>query len=215
MAAEKQKCMILGAVPVEDELLFLQYDPQEYFVICADGGWDTAQQYHITPDLVVGDFDSAVQKPGKGVKVLTLPVEKDVTDTLYAVQKGLARGFRDFLLVGCLGGPRFDHTLASLETLEYLMDHGARGVLVDEHTAVFLLRDRVLRLTGEKGATVSVFPYRGTSCTVSYSGLKYPMNREDLVCGVPEPMGVSNLVIADQADIRVHLGTAVVVLYRE
>ena len=215
MAAEKQKCMILGAVPLEDETLFKQYDPKDYFVICADAGWETARKYHITPDLVVGDFDSAKERPGKGVKTLTLPVEKDVTDTMYAVQKGLARGFRDFVLLGCLGGARFDHTLANLETLAYLLDHGARGVLADEHTAVFLLRDSLLKITGEQGATVSVFPYRGTSCTVSYSGLQYPLTREDLVCGVPEPMGVSNRVTGDKAEIRVHLGTAAIVLYRE
>lgn len=215
MAAEKQKCMILGAVPIQGEEIFAQYDPREYFVICADAGWETARKYHITPDLVVGDFDSAKERPGKNVKVVTLPVEKDVTDTLFAAQKGLARGYRDFVLLGCLGGARFDHTLANLETLEYLLDHGARGVLADEHTAVFLLRDRLLKITGEKGATVSVFPYRGTSCTVSYTGLQYPMTREDLVCGVPEPMGVSNRVIADKAEIRVHLGTALIVLYQE
>ncbi len=213
MAAEKQECMIIGASPLGGGRVFKEFDPKKYFVICADAGFETARKYHITPDLVVGDFDSATQKPPEGIKVLSLPVEKDVTDTMYAVMKGLARGFRSFVFIGCLGGPRLDHTLANLEVLEYLREHGGNGVLADETTKVFLLHNRRLRLTGMKGATVSVFPYCGSSCNVSYTGLKYPLNHDTLTCG-GTLMGVSNSVSGDPAEIRVHTGTAVAVVYQ-
>lgn len=215
MAAEREKCMILGAVPLESGKIFREFDPKEHFVICADAGWETAQKYQIAPDLIVGDFDSAKRRPPAGAKVVTLPVEKDVTDTMYAVQKGLARGYREFVLLGCLGGARFDHSLANLEVLEYLREHGAHGVLADERTKIFLLRGGLLRLTGLKGAGVSVFPYRGPSCTVSYAGLRYPLSRGTLTCGGVDPMGVSNSVVGDPAEIRVHLGTALVVVTQE
>ena len=73
-------------------------------MICADAGYETAVKYGITPDLIVGDFDSVKTLPQKSAKVLTLPVEKDVTDTMFAVMKGLTMGFRSFVLLGCLGG---------------------------------------------------------------------------------------------------------------
>lgn len=211
--AAKKECMIIGAVPIESAAIFKEFDPADYFVICADAGYETALKYKINPDLVVGDFDSAAKKPAENTKSITLPKEKDVTDTMFAVMKGIANGFRNFVLLGCLGGQRFDHTLANLEVLQFIQDHSARAVLADEHTKVFLLRDGRLRMTNIKGATVSVFPYNGTSCNVSYSGLQYPLNHEDLTCG-GTLMGVSNSVVDDTADIRVHSGTALVVVYQ-
>lgn len=213
MAAEKQNCMIIGASPIESGRIFHEYDPKSHYVICADAGFETAEKYHIKPDLIVGDFDSAKKKPPEDVRVFNLPVQKDVTDTMYAVMRGLAKGFRNFVLLGCLGGQRLDHTFANLEVLQYLKEHGGRGVLADSHTKVFLLRDEKLKMTGARGSTVSVFPYRGVSCNVSYSGLEYPLNHESLVCG-GVLMGVSNSITADDAEIRVHTGTALVLIYK-
>lgn len=203
--------MIIGASPVSDRRIFKEFDPKHYFVICADAGYETALKAGIQPDLIVGDFDSAKEPPPETVKCLTLPVEKDVTDTMYAVMKGFSMGFRSFLLLGCTGGSRFDHTLANLEVLQYIRDHGGHGIMADQHIKIFLLHDERLKITGMNGATVSVFPYNGSTCTVSYAGLKYPLYREQLACG-NLPMGVSNQVTGDPAEIRVHSGTALVVV---
>ena len=213
MAAEKQKCMIIGASPILDGRVFQEFDPKDYFVICADGGYETALRLGLVPDLVVGDFDSAQKRPPASLRTLVLPVEKDVTDTMFAALKGLAKGLRDFVLLGCLGGPRFDHSLASIETLLYLRDHGAWGFLADERTKVFLLREEKLRITKLKGATVSVFPYGCPTCTVSYTGLQYPLTRGSLTVG-GLLMGVSNSIVSDDAEIKVHSGTALVAVYQ-
>ena len=213
MAAEKQKCMIIGASPILDGRVFQEFDPKDYFVICADGGYETALKLGLVPDLVVGDFDSAQKRPPASLRTLVLPVEKDVTDTMFAALKGLAKGLRDFVLLGCLGGPRFDHSLASIETLLYLRDHGAWGFLADERTKVFLLREEKLRITKLKGATVSVFPYGCPTCTVSYTGLQYPLTRGSLTVG-GLLMGVSNSIVSDDAKIKVHSGTALVAVYQ-
>ncbi len=192
MGAEKLACMIIGAAPV-DRRVFKEFDPRHYYVICADAGYETAVKAGISPDLIVGDFDSAKEPPAGKVKCLTLPVEKDVTDTMFAVLKGFSMGFRSFLLLGCLGGERF----------------GGQGILADKNTKIFLLQDERLKITGMVGATVSVFPYNGSACTVSYSGLKYPLNHEQLTCG-GFPMGISNLISEDPAEVRVHNGSALV-----
>ena len=154
MAAKKQECMIIGAAPIEDVAVFREFPPENYYVICADAGYETAARLHITPDLIVGDFDSAKAAPPKSRKVLSIPVKKDVTDTMYAVMMGRAKGFRSFVLLGCLGGARFDHSLANIEVLQYLLAHNCRGVMADSHTKVFLISDSRLRLTQMKGATV-------------------------------------------------------------
>lgn len=205
--------MIIGASPILDGRVFQEFDPKDYFVICADGGYETALKLGLVPDLVVGDFDSAQKRPPASLRTLVLPVEKDVTDTMFAALKGLAKGLRDFVLLGCLGGPRFDHSLASIETLLYLRDHGAWGFLADERTKVFLLREEKLRITKLKGATVSVFPYGCPTCTVTYTGLQYPLTRGSLTVG-GLLMGVSNSIVSDDAEIKVHSGTALVAVYQ-
>ena len=63
MGAEKQACMIIGAAPV-DRRVFKEFDPRHYYVICADAGYETAVKAGVTPDLIVGDFDSA-KKPAE------------------------------------------------------------------------------------------------------------------------------------------------------
>ncbi len=203
--------MIIGAAPIDSGRIFKEFDPRRYYVICADAGYETALKAGVKPDLIVGDFDSAKEPPAKGQKVKILPTEKDVTDTMFAVMKGFGRGFRSFLLLGCLGGARFDHSLANLEVLQYIREHGGHGIMADRNTKIFLLHDEKLKMTGMNGAMVSVFPYNGSMCSVTYTGLKYPLNRDTLTCG-GFPMGVSNQVVADVAEVRVHSGTALVVV---
>ena len=57
-------------------------------LIAADGGLRYLEEQGITPDLVVGDFDSLGRVP-EGDNILTHPVEKDDTDTMLAVKLGL------------------------------------------------------------------------------------------------------------------------------
>ncbi|MFR7484552.1 MAG: thiamine diphosphokinase [Acutalibacter sp.] len=209
MATKKQECMIIGASPIEDDAVFREFPPENYYVICADAGYETAERYGITPDLVVGDFDSAKTLPPKGNKVLTLPVEKDVTDTMYAVIKGFAKGYRSFVLVGCLGGARFDHSRQPGGAPVHPPAQRLRR-MADSHTKVFLIAGSRLRLTEMKGATVS--------CSLRHRQLPSPTRAavplaHDTFTSGGVLMGVSNTITADTAVIRVHAGTALVVVY--
>lgn len=209
--ATKQKCMIIGAVPIVDAKLFEEYKPEEYYVICADRGYETALQHRIRPDLIVGDFDSAQEQPPDWLNCMVLPVKKDVTDTMYAAMRGITMGYKEFVLLGCLGGERFDHSIANIEVLQYIVNNEGIGELADEHTRVILLKERHMRITQSKGRVISVFPYNGSSCNVTYAGLEYPLKRKNLHCG-GTLMGVSNRIIEDVAAVTVHTGTALIIM---
>ena len=58
--------MIIGAVPMQSDAVFQEFDPADYYVICADGGYDNAVRFGIRPDLVIGDFDSVRNLPSTG-----------------------------------------------------------------------------------------------------------------------------------------------------
>ena len=158
-----KKCMIIGAAPLASGAVFEEFDPKEHYVICADAGYDTAVQYGVRPDLVIGDFDSAAKRPPETIRTIKLPVEKDVTDMMGAVMVGQKLGYKTFVLIGGLGGDRFDHSMANLDVLLYISKHGGSAVLCTEDTKVFVVRCGRIVLTELKGATVSVFPFDGSS----------------------------------------------------
>ncbi len=206
--AEKMTCVILGAVPEKEELV-REYTKNAY-VICADGGLDTALKSNIRPDLIVGDFDSAETQPPQGIETIRLPVHKDDTDMLFAVKEGFRRGCQTFFLLGALGGERFDHSIANLCVLDYIATNGGKGAIIAQNCQVFLLCGGKLILRDQKGSIVSVFPFGAPSCSVSYHGLEYPLTHYALQAGVP--LGVSNSIVEDHAEIVLHEGKMLVIV---
>lgn len=203
-------CMVIGSVPVENQEIFKEYNPQECYVVCADGGIENALRFQIRPDLIIGDFDSYVGELPAGVETIRLKVEKDETDALAAVKEGIRRGFRSFALAGMLGGERFDHSYANLCVLQYLCNQGCKAVLVGEKCRAFLISEGRLTLNGMKGTTVSVFPFGCPTCRVSYIGMKYPLTKA--VLRSDNPLGVSNRIEAEEARVFVHDGDALILV---
>ena len=196
----KQVCYIIGAWHGEDACI----RPREGdFVIAADGGYAALQKLGIPADLVVGDFDSLGFVP-QAEAVIQHPVMKDDTDMMLAVKLGLERGYRNFVLTGSVGG-RLDHTLANLQTLIYLAEQGARGVLYGEGTVITALHNGTLTLTGE--GIFSVFCLTGEARGVSEQGLLYGLDHATLTSGCP--LGVSNEFTDAPACISVQDGTLI------
>ena len=103
--------------------------PKDAMILCADSGLRHARALGISPDWVLGDFDSSSEQP-EGESVLRYPPEKDDTDTMLAVKQALSVGAEEIQIYGGLGG-RFDHSIANVQTLRYLSEHGAVGSLCD------------------------------------------------------------------------------------
>ena len=199
-------CCIIGAGAVSALPV-----PEDAFVICADGGLSAAARFGVTPDLIVGDFDSLGKVP-QGDNVVVHPVEKDETDSFLALRLGLERGCNRFLFFGCLGG-RLDHTLANIQHLQYLADRGAEGVLVGERETLTVVKDGALRFPASQTGGVSVFSLSDKSEGVSIKGLHYEAERVTLTNRFP--LGVSNRFEGREAVISVENGTLLVVLRDE
>jgi thiamine pyrophosphokinase len=85
--------------------------------IAADGGMRHATTLGVTPELWVGDFDSSpaeLREAFGSVERQPYPAAKAQTDGEIAVEEAIRRGARRIILVGALGGERFDHGLALL-----------------------------------------------------------------------------------------------------
>ena len=113
------KCIIFCAADFHGLAAPLE---KEDYIIAADGGLNHTNNLGITPNGILGDFDSLGYMPEGS---LVFPVEKDDTDAMLAIRKGLELGYREFYLYGSLDGPRLDHTVANFQALQFLCDHGA------------------------------------------------------------------------------------------
>lgn len=206
-------CLILGSAPIPDAGWLHKNDVENSYLICADGGLDFALSCGFTPDLVVGDFDSARTQPPQNIETIRLPVDKDDTDLLFAVKEGFRRGYRDFRILGALGA-RLDHSYANFCVLQYIAEEGGQGVLEDADTWITLLHPgrRTLQFCHQQARTVSVFPFGVPTCTLSYTGMRYPLQRGTLYAW--EPVGVSNVVQEECAEITLHDGAALVMLLK-
>lgn len=199
--------VILSACPVSRQMLELI--PQDAFVIACDAGYKNAQALGITPNLVVGDFDSAPRPQGDNLVVL--PHEKDDTDTQYAARLAVERNAGQVILLGGLGGHRLEHTLANLATGLWLEKQGVPAILANEESRIhFLLPGRELTLEREGWKYLSVMPLEGEMTGVDIEGAYYPLKGARLRGDYP--LGVSNEFAAPNVTLRCQTGTAAVIL---
>ena len=175
------------------------------FVIAADGGLRHTEDLGLTPNGILGDFDSLGYTP-KGSTVF--PVEKDDTDAMLAVRKGLELGYKEFYLYGSLDGPRLDHTVANFQTLQFLCDHGAFGYLVGKDYIVTVLKDGALRFDAACTGIFSVFCMGQDAEGVNIKGGKYEAQNATLTSGFP--LGVSNHFDGKEVTIVVENGSLLV-----
>ena len=178
---------------------------QDAFVIAADGGLRHTQSLNITPNAVLGDFDSLGFCP-EGANVF--PVEKDDTDAMLAVRLGLRQGCGEFLLYGSLDGPRLDHTVANFQTLQFLADHGATGYLIGNTAMVTVVKNGKITFPAGLSGTISVFCMGPDAEGVTEKGLFYGLENAILTSGFP--LGVSNHFTGEKAEISVENGSLLV-----
>ena len=177
------------------------------YVIAADRGLDYCLAAGITPDLAVGDFDSAHRDVPENIECVRVSPIKDDTDAALAADIAAERGYREIRFICALGG-RLDHTLGNIQLLYNLKKRGIRGSLISEDTEVFFLMNESGRIPKNDGY-MSVFSY-GDSAEISISGVKYPLDKATLTNDVT--LGVSNEITEEYAGITVHKGAALIVL---
>ena len=201
------KCIIFCAAEFDELLEPVQ--PEDH-IIAADGGLAHTEKLGLQPKEILGDFDSLGYTP-RDARVY--PVEKDDTDSMLAIRRGLDRGFREFLLYGSLDGPRLDHTIANFQALQFLCDHGAWGYLVGRDYILTVVKEGRLSFPQEAAGTVSVFCMGRDAEGVTLDNLHYPLENGTLTPGFP--LGVSNHFIGKPAEIAVEKGSLLVLWDRK
>lgn len=190
-------------------------------VIAADAGACWLDQVGVTPDLLVGDLDS-IGEPllerlvTSGVSVERHAAEKDASDAELALDRAVALGADEIVMLGALAGERLDHELANLLLIA---DARWRGVVRDLRvvsgatTVRALHGGERLELGGSIGDIVTLLPVGGDAEGVTTDGLRYPLADDELRFG--RSRGLSNVVERADASVWLAGGTLLVVEVRQ
>lgn len=179
-------------------------------VMAADGGLRHLRKIGVDPDCVLGDFDSLGYVP-QGASVF--PVEKDDTDSMLAVRRGLEMGCRRFVLYGGMDGPRLDHTIANLQTLQFLADRGVQGFLVGLTHIAAVVKNGAIAFSEDAEGIISLFCMGADAQGVTIRGVQYELTDGCLSAGFP--LGVSNHFVGEKSKISVKNGSLLVIYDRK
>lgn len=155
-----------------------------YMVVC-DGAYTRIKNLQITPDVVIGDFDSLGEiERDIHTEYLHL-LDQETTDLEKAVDHLVEKGYTDINIVWA-SGKRLDHTINNFATLAKYPD--VRIVLVDDYSRTFILPKSYSKRY-EKGQALSLVPIH-TCSGITTKNLKYNLTGEELSIG--KRSGTSN-----------------------
>ena len=204
---KNNRCVLVGGADINNCQYIRSLLREDDFVICCDSGLRHTERLQIKPSLIVGDFDSYAD-PHLDTETITLPCEKDDTDTVYAAKEAVRRGYRDFLLVGVAGG-RLDHTLGNLSILLYLDSAGCRGSIVDDYSQMEIVSQESAYITGDH-PYFSLLNISGCAKGVCIKGAEYPLDNGEINCEYQ--YGISNRVLpGGRAEVKLGEGRLLLV----
>lgn len=175
--------------------------------IAADSGYKNARLLGADVQTIVGDFDSMSQEDRDSVKVgteiITVPTEKDFTDTQLAVKVALQKGASSVTIIGGLDG-RLDHTLSNLAILENLYENNIRAIIADGTNRVRYIKSSSDLIAKSKYRYISVISRDEKVKGVTVEGCKYPLKNATL--SSKNQYAVSNEISKNCALISVKKG---------
>lgn len=229
----KMKALIVTGGFVDDGFTLDYMKREDYDVMLAvDHGLAFFYRTGLTPDYIVGDFDSiedhvlkcyteatgsAQKMPGS--KIIRLNPIKDDTDTEHALHMALDMGCEYIHIFGGTG-TRMDHVLGNLQLLGYGLRQQAECVLIDPHNRIRLIdRETVLTKKEQFGKYISLIPYTPQVTGLTLEGFKYPLSDHTMSSFYMEEAapisGVSNEIVEDTARITLESGILVLVEARD
>ena len=205
------KVIIMSGGQVRDDGFVKELALSGDMLICADSGVMNALRLGLHADICVGDFDSSTPPEDAATEWVTLPTEKDDTDTVYAVKAAVKRGFDDFLLIGVVGA-RLDHTLGNVSILLYLDSLGKHGRIIDDYSEMEIVSDKPVSVC-DRYAFFSLLNITGCAKGITITGAKYPLDGGEITCEYQ--YGISNEVLpGETATVSVKHGKLLLIKTR-
>lgn len=185
-------------------------------VVAVDGGSRHIEALGLTPDVLLGDFDSipsydAFLEKYPNVNVIKFPPRKNFTDSELAVEYAIEQCPDKVTLVGCFG-TRMDHTFATVMLLKKFLDASIDARMLNEKNEIRLI-DSDCDIEGKVGELMSLVPVSGEVNGIYLHGFEYPLVDATLKLG--SSTGVSNVFASEKARIELREGLLLVFKSRD
>ncbi|MBL4934944.1 thiamine diphosphokinase [Clostridium sp. YIM B02515] len=177
--------IVAGGTPPSKTLIDKQIS-HDSIVIAVDRGADCLLKYKITPDYLIGDFDSISTETlnyfyTKSCNIERYNSEKDESDTELAILKAKELNADEIVFLGCTGS-RLDHTLVNINLLYKCLKYKIKSSIIDSNN-LLCLTDTSVEISGDKGQYFSVLPYYSDVKGLTIRGAKYCLNNYNLNIG--------------------------------
>ena len=187
------------------------------FLVCADGGGNSALLSGRLPDVLIGDLDSItpenlVKCIEGGTKIIRYPKEKDQTDLELALDYTRFQAPTEYLkseiwLYGATGG-RIDHLLGNIALLLNYARRGWKIILKDPEHLIWIIQKQE-SISANIGQEISLISLT-EKAVVTTEGFYYPLKYENLF--QDSTRGISNYLMGTQGFVQVDDGWVLAIL---
>lgn len=173
--------------------LLMKHLRQDDYIIGVDKGCNALYEYGITPDEILGDFDSADLNiieyfKNKNVKSQSFPPEKDYTDSDLGYIVAKERGFKEIIFFGATG-TRVDHMLANIGIMIKANRENIHMEIIDDNNRMLIINKKTT-LKGKYGELLGFHALSDVVKNVSIEGAKYTLANYDMT--LLEPRAICN-----------------------
>lgn len=178
-------------------------------VIAVDGGLRHCQAMGLTPDLIIGDMDSA---PPELLEIYSqvpkrmFPRDKNETDLELAIMATFTPEIEKMTIFGALGH-RTDHHLVNLQ----LTRRYPHKVFIETESELIFAFDREVKLQTKPGQTISFIPLGGPVSGVNSQGLKWELYEAAFDKYF---MSLSNICLGEEVVISIKQGDLLCVIQK-
>ncbi len=194
-----------------DEWALKEIHEKDY-IIGVDRGALFLVNNAVTPDLVVGDFDSVSLAELNLIKescnnIAKYDQNKDYTDTELAFHLALEKRPKEILMLG-VTGTRFDHSFANVQLLYNGLKEDILCRIIDKNNEIRII-DKSITINKGEYTHVSLLPFSLQVTGVTLEGFRYPLNNRTLCAG--ESIGISNILEEELGKILLDSGALLVI----
>jgi len=204
-----KKCIILANGQPPKKFVFDFLNQNGYnFLICVDGGANSALKLDLIPDYIIGDLDSirtdVYDYFFDKCKIKQIKRQND-TDVEKCLNFAINKNFKEAVLLG-VTGDRLDHSFGNLGLL--LKFFTKIKIKVIHQKSLLCAYKGNIKLKTRPGETISIYGIDSKTKIIS-TGLKYPLKNISLPFGKKE--STSNVAIDNEVKLKIKNGIIFVI----
>lgn len=204
-----KRCIILANGDTPSKKIINQlYSVGVNKLICADGGANIAYKLNLTPDFIIGDFDSIRPEVKKYYfsrsEIIQLKGQND-TDVEKCLKFAIKKKFGEVFLMGATGD-RLDHTICNLGIV--LKFYDKIRIKIIHKKSILIPCSGNLYLNTVPNELISLYAFDNNT-KITSNGLYYPLKNTTLQFGKKE--STSNFATSDKVSLNIKGGIVFVI----